>query len=299
MTMSLPHSNRNEPSSEYRYHLLRAATERFQSGLSALDAEQMRQVERQAQQTFDLESLVLSTGEARDTLIPERRLDDAVAEIRGRYPDAASFAAELDTNGLEETTLRRALRRELTFDAVMQRIGAQADPVSEVDERLFYELHHERFSAPERRTARHILVTVNDAYAENRREAARTRIEGIAAELAGRAQDFGTLAQKHSECPTAMQEGRLGTLPRGQLYPELDAVLFSLEPGQISAVVESEIGFHLLLCESVEPATTVTFEQAREKIHAVLDTRRRRDCQKTWIAALKQQAPPRTEGSTT
>ncbi|MBK1720846.1 nitrogen fixation protein NifM [Thiocystis violacea] len=296
--MSLSHSSPQEPSSEYRYHLLRAATERFQSGLDALDAPQMRQVEQQARQTFDLESLVLSTSEARDTLIPERRLDAAVAEIRGRYPDEATFASELANNGLDPETLRRALRRELMFDAVMQRIGASAQPVSEVDERLFYELHIERFDAPERRTARHILVTINDAYAENSRAAARERMERVAAELAQRPQDFGALAQQHSECPTAMQRGELGTLPRGQLYPELDAVLFALAPGEISQVVESEIGFHLLLCERVEPATTVSFEQAREKIRSILDARQRRDCQKRWIAELRQQAPPRTEGST-
>lgn len=298
MTMSLSHANRQEHSSEYRYHMLRAAAERFQSGLSGLDGEQMQQVERQAQQTFDLESLVLATGEARDTLIPEARIDEAVAEIRGRYPDSASFAAELGANGLEETALRGALRRELVFDAVMQRIGSQAEPVTEVDERLFYELHHERFSAPERRTASHILITINDAYAENARNAARARIQEIAESLRQRPEDFGKLALKHSECPTAMQEGKLGTLPRGQLYPELDAALFALAPGEISKVVESEVGLHLLRCESVEPATTVSFEQARTKIHAILDSRRRRDCQKSWIAALKQQAPPRTEVST-
>ncbi|NEV61732.1 nitrogen fixation protein NifM [Thiorhodococcus minor] len=296
--MSLSYATQQEPSSEYRYHLLRAATERFQSGLAGLDEEQMQQVERQAQQTFDLESLVLSTSEARDTLIPEPRLDDAVTEIRDRYPDAAAFAAELDANGLDETALRGALHRELVFDAVMQRIGSRAEPVNETDERLFYELHHERFTAPERRGARHILITINEEYAENGREAARARIDQIAAALKKRPEDFGKLAQAHSECPTAMQQGQLGTIARGQLYPELDAVLFTLEPGQISGVVESEIGLHLLLCEMAEPVTTVTFEQARTKIHAILDTRRRRECQKSWIAALKQQAPPRTEVST-
>ncbi|NEX19534.1 nitrogen fixation protein NifM [Thiorhodococcus mannitoliphagus] len=296
--MSLSQATQEEPSSEYRYHLLRAATERFQSGLAGLDAAQLRQVEQQAQQTFALESLVLSTSEARDTLIPERRLDEAVAEIRDRYLDTADFTAELNANGLEETTLRNALRRELVFDAVMQRIGSRAEPVTETDERLFYELHHERFIAPERRGARQILITINEEYAENGREAARARIDQIAETLKKRPQDFGKLAQAHSECPTAMQQGQLGTLPRGQLYPELDATLFALEPGQISEVVESEIGLHLLLCETAEPATTVTFDQARTRIHAILAARQSKDCQKRWLAALQQQAPPRTEVST-
>jgi peptidyl-prolyl cis-trans isomerase C len=280
---------------EYRYHLLRAASERFQTSPGALNAQQMAQVERQARRTFELESRVLSSPEARDTLIPERRLDESVLEIRQRYPDADSFLADLKTNGLDATTLRQALQRELIFDAVMQRVGARAAAVSEVDERLFHELHHDRFSTPEQRVARHILITINDSFDENRREAALARIEGIAAKLADHGQRFGKLACQHSECPTAMNEGRLGVVPRGQLYPELDAVLFTLAEGQISGVVESALGFHLLLCERIEPAAPIAFEQVQARIHAILESRQRLDCQKTWLAELRQPAPDSPE----
>ncbi len=125
--MSIPISPAGEPRAEYRYHLLRAASERFQTTLGALDAERMAQVERQARRTFDLESLVLSSPEARDTLIPASRLDESVLEIRQRYPDEDSFLAELKTNGLDATTLRQALQRELLFDAVMHQVGARAE----------------------------------------------------------------------------------------------------------------------------------------------------------------------------
>ncbi len=163
--------------------------------------------------------------------------------------------------------------------------------MSEVDERLFFELHRERFTTPERRAARHILITINDDFAENRRAMAQSRIEEVAAKLDGHAQRFGKLARQYSECPTATQEGQLGTVPRGQLYPELDATLFTLMEGQISGVVESEIGFHLLLCERIEPAAAVGFDEARAKIRSVLDARRRLDTQKTWLATLRQPAP--------
>jgi peptidyl-prolyl cis-trans isomerase C len=275
-------------SAEYRYHLLRAASERFQAAPGALDAERLSQAERQAQQTFALESLVLSSPEARDTLIPESRLDEAVLAIRQRYPDEDSFLADLIANGLDAATLRQSLRRELVFDAVMARVGACAEPISDVDERLFHELHRERFIAPERRTARHILVTVNDDFADNRRAAALARIEAIAAQLKGQAQRFGALARQCSECPTATQDGSLGDVPRGQLYPQLDAALFALAEGEISGVLESELGFHLLLCERIEPGAEIGFEQARAKIHAVIAARRRLDRQKAWLAERRQ-----------
>ncbi|MDD5462304.1 MAG: peptidylprolyl isomerase [Methylococcales bacterium] len=59
------------------------------------------------------------------------------------------------------------------------------------------------------------------------------------------------LALKHSECPTALQGGVSGIVPRGKLCPELDAALFSIKAGEISEIVESEIGFHLVLCQQI------------------------------------------------
>ncbi|MBV5309904.1 nitrogen fixation protein NifM [Chromatium okenii] len=273
---------------EWRYHLLRAASERFQTAPRALDAERLAQVERLARKTLALENQVLATSEARDTQIPESQLAAAVAAIQQRYDDTAAFLDDLENNGLDENTLQLALRRELIFDAVMQQVGARAEAVSAVDEQLFYELQRDRFARPERRTARHILLTINAEFAENQRDVALARIERIAAQLQGQVEQFGTLASQHSECPTAMQQGQLGTLPRGQLYPALDAALFALAEGEISGVVESELGFHLLLCEQIEPAELMTFAQVQPQIHVLLQTRRQREYQKSWLAQLSE-----------
>ncbi len=273
----------------YRYHLLRAASERFQCDLTTLDTEQLAAARSQASRTFELESRAVSSCEALDVVIPEHRLADAMLALRTRYPDKDAFEADLKRNGLDEDDLRRALRRELTFDAVMQRIGAYAPAVTEVEERLFYELHPDRFSTPERRAVRHILITVNDDFSENQRDVSFARIERIAETLRHQGIDrFGDLAREHSECPTAMQEGSLGVVPRGQLFPVLDEALFHLVAGCISDVLESDLGFHLLLCERIEPARSITFEEARTTIQARLQTRRQRDAQKEWLDSLKR-----------
>ncbi|HSO84815.1 nitrogen fixation protein NifM [Thiocapsa sp.] len=273
---------------EYRYHLLRAAIERFQCDLVGLDAQRMVEVESQARRTFDLESLVLSSCEALDAVVPEQRIEDALQELRGRYPDTDAFEEDMARNGLGEDVMRRALQRELTFDAVMQRVGTYAEPITEIEERLFYELHRERFQTPERRAARHILITVNDDYPENARDAALARIERIAADLKGHIERFGELARRHSECPTATEDGSLGLVKPGQLFPALDECLFRLPAGVTSGPLESDLGFHLILCERIEPARSVDFEQARAKIRSALEQRRRREAQKDWIASLRQ-----------
>lgn len=274
----------------YRYHLLRAALAGGEPGLAGLDRHRLAEIARKADKTFELESLVLGSPEALETQISNRRLEEAVSQIRGRYPDRVGFLADLAKNGLDEEVLRLALHRELIFDAVMQRVATRRPAVSAQDERLFFELHKERFKQPERRTARHILITVNEDFAENRRHAAWARIEQLAERLAGRASRFPSLARKHSECPSAMEGGRLGVVSRGQLYRSLDAVLFSLPEGTISRPVESELGFHLLWCEKIQQRRSLTFSKARKGIRQLLEDRSARSFQKAWIDELQRAA---------
>lgn len=268
------------------YHMLRIAQQRFERNLAALDPEQRARVEREARASQSLEARVLASVEARDVQIADNAIAAALAEVRARYADADAFAEDLALNGLDEERLCQALGRELRFDAVMRRIGARAPAVAEEDIAAFHAAHPERFSRPERREARHLLITINADYAENRRERALARIERLAAELSEAPEHFAELAQQQSECPTALEGGRLGLVVRGQLYPALDAALFALEAGAVSGVLESELGFHLLRCERIEPARTLSLDETRERIRDWLESQRQRAFQRDWIAGL-------------
>lgn len=273
--------------SGFGYHLLRAALSAGLSGIADLGGARLTDVTRRADRSFDLESLVLSSAEAADVVIPASRIEESASEVCARYPDRDAFLSDLAGNGLDEEVLRRALHRELIFDAVMQRVAARRAAVTDIDERLFFELHKDRFTRPERRTARHILITVNDDFAENARDAALSRTEQLADRLRGRPNRFPSLARKHSECPTAMEDGLLGTVPRGRLYPELDAALFSIPAGAVSWPVETELGFHLVWCEKVHRARALPFSKVRPRIRQVLEERAGRNCQKAWVADLR------------
>jgi len=274
----------------YQYHLLRGALERFSRNLADLDDRQLAEAQRQANKTYQLESLVLSSAEAGDVAIPQQQIELALAAVAARYPHDTAFEDDLAANGLDEASLRQALCRELVFDGVMQRVAARRPGVSPLDARLYYELHTDKFATPERRRARQILITINADYAENDRAAARARIESIGAVLRRSPNRFADQARRHSECPSAMNGGKLGEIRRGQLYPQLDAALFALAEGAVSETLETEMGFHLLWCEKVLPAKVVPFSLVEDRIKALLDERNRRNCQKAYLNRLRQQA---------
>ncbi|MES9960329.1 MAG: nitrogen fixation protein NifM [Sedimenticola sp.] len=273
---------------EFNYHLLRSALERFGKNTRQLDSNQYRQVYGTASKSFELESLVLSSPEAKGVVISGQQLDKSVEEVAFRYDNRDEFLEDLASNNLDEESLRIALNRELVFDSVMQVIAANSNQVSDIDVHLFYAMHHERFEQPEQRQARHILITVNPDFSENTPDAAHERLQHVVSKLAGRTNRFSEFAKRYSECPTAMEGGRLGEVKRGQLYPELDATLFGMQENEISPIVESEIGFHILLCEKIKPARRIPINKVKTRIREILEARQRKNRQKEWLAALEE-----------
>lgn len=272
---------------EYAYHLLRSALEKFGRTPADLTADQIAVVRSQADAAFELEMRALSSPEAHDIMIPEQRLDEALQEIVSRYESRQAFLSDLEKNDLNETLLRTALHRELMFDSVLARVEVQGTEVSDLDILSFYEAHRERFVRPEIRVASHILITVNPEFPDNTRDKAEQKMAQIQKRLRANPERFAELARKHSECPSALEGGKLGRLPQGKLYPALDEALFALVQGGVSDVVETELGLHVLYCEKIHPAKTVPLSEARLKIREIIQQRQRRRCQKIWLDKLK------------
>ncbi|MBD9360400.1 nitrogen fixation protein NifM [Methylomonas fluvii] len=268
------------------YTLLRAALSLFQKAPAELEQLQLRQVEVQAKNEYEIEGRVLSSSEATGVVISDTELDRAFKEVRGRFEDEEAFLAALSANDLDIDKLKAALYRQCKVDAVMDRVAARAPKVNEVEIGIFYHSHPEKFHKPETRQARHILISINPDYPDNTREAAWRRINEVLGTLKRKPHKFTDLALKYSECPTAVQGGEVGTVAKGTLFPELDAVLFSLKEDAISDVVETEMGFHVIQCMKIIHAETMSLKKATPKIQQIMQDRYRRNCQRTWLASL-------------
>jgi nitrogen fixation protein NifM len=268
------------------YLALKAAQKLYGKAPAALAADESERVQNMAQKQFELEARILKAPEARDAMVPPSTLQAALQEIRGRYENEDDFADDLSQNGLDEAEFSGALERELKVEAILEKVGTQAEHVTDTDVELYYQYHPDQFRRQETRLARHILVTINETIPENTREAALKRITEIAKRLRKEPGRFEEQALKHSECPTALEGGKLGDLPRGKLFPELEQVLFGLDAGEVSDVIESELGFHVLHCDTITPASVLDFTQAKSSIRKVLEKKRKRAVQQQWMKAL-------------
>ena len=268
------------------YTLLRTALTLFKKKPAELQAEELTQAQIQALSEFNIEKRILNSPEAGLVIISDQELKSAYQEVRDRYVDEDSFLIDLDKNRLTTDSLKAALLRQSRVNVVMELIASRSPTINEVEIGIYYHLHTEQFNRPEMREACHIFISVNPDYPENTREAALIRVQELYVKLQKKPFKFADLALKHSECPTALQGGVLGIVPKGKLYPELDEVLFSMRAGEISQPVESEIGFHLVLCKQIQKAETLSLQKATPKIRQMMSDRSRQKCQRAWLASL-------------
>jgi nitrogen fixation protein NifM len=272
------------------YLALKLAARLFAKPLEALAADELRRVRSVATRQQEIEALILAAPEAAGVMLPEASIAAGLQEIRSRYGSDEDYHAELDRIGLDPASLRQAVERDMRVEALLEKAGARAAAVSDTEVEIFWFMHRDRFRRAETRVLRHILVTINEQLAGSERDAARIRIDAIRERLLKAPGRFAEQALKHSECPTAMNGGLLGSVPRGQLYPELEAAAFALAGNTLSPVVESELGYHLVFCESIEPARQSQLTEVRETIREHLEQQRRSMCQKSWINSLRRQA---------
>lgn len=268
------------------YLTIKLANQLYGKPPAALDPDERARVAKVARRQTEIERRILATVEATSVVLPEASVLAALAEIRARYGGEEDYQEDLARSGLSPDSLRTAIERDLKVEAVLEHVAGFAEPVSAIDIEIFYLQHARKFFKPETRTLRHILLTINETLPGSERAAAQAKIAAIRARLAKEPERFAEQALKHSECPTAMNGGLLGEVPRGKLYPEIDAVAFSLRPGELSEVIESPIGFHIVICEKVEPERQASLIEANDRIRTHLDDARRLAAQKSWMAGL-------------
>lgn len=266
----------------HAYLELKLSWELFQKGPDTLSDPERNRLSEVASRQDSIEQRILASEQATNVVVPKPTLQTRIDEIRGRYPDAESFAQDLERIGLNETELAKAVERDLRVEAVLDRVAAAEPAVSEVDAEIYYRLHQDAFDRPEARRLRHILITYDNP---KQAAAARETLEKLRL-TACASEQFAAAAMRHSQCPTALEGGLLGVVRRNQLFPALEAAAFAMEENTVSAVLESEIGLHILRCDEILPSGMMPFAEVRERIVERLTEKRRQETQRRWIKEL-------------
>lgn len=268
---------------EVDYAIMRIALEMFDTVQEELDEMQSREVLQRVNREMAIGKRLLESEEACRVVIPDSAIQQSYQSLESRFDSHEDFVRALAQNNLDEASIKQALGYELKVEAVLERLLNDRSAVSDEEVEIYYYQHLDKFQLPETRTARHILITVNDDYQENTHERVAERFEEIKQQLAQGSASFEELASRYSECPTAMHNGLLGRIKPGQLYTQLDQALFEMEEGETSDMIETEVGLHLLLCEEVHPAGRIPYEEVHDKLRSHLEQKKRKRLLQEWL----------------
>ena len=264
------------------YLELKLSWELFQKAPEMLSDPERGRLSEVANRQNSIEQRILASPQAANVIVPGTTLNTRLAEIRQRYASHDDYVHDLERSGLTEVSLGEAVERDLRVESVLEKIAADTPPVSAVDAEIYYRLHPEAFDRPEARRLRHILITFNNPKQKlkvlKQLDSLRSTLKNVEA--------FANAALRHSQCPTAVEGGKLGVVKREQLYAELEPAAFALIEGEISDVLESPIGLHLMRCDEILPSGLLPFEEAAPKIIERLSDKRYKDAQRAWILAL-------------
>lgn len=246
-------------------------------------------VRRSVIQRMVEEELLFQESRQLGIVISTEEIDAEVVAARARFKDKAAFEQELTRLHMDETQYRRKLHRQRAVERVIERLAMPSITISEEEISRFYEANPQRFQTPEKIRLSHILIRIAPGENPDDQTPARLKIEMIKDQL-DRGEDFALLAKQYTEEPRREQGGDLGYIQRGQMLPQLEAVAFELEVGEISPILTTVHGFHLMRVTDHTPEEVTAFEDARPDIQRTLTQLKRDRAVRAYIDALREKA---------
>lgn len=225
---------------------------------------------------------------ARNVTVSDAEVDARIKQMRAGGSDA-DFKKALDARNMTVEQLRDDARVQLTIEKLMESQVAGTAAANDAEAREFYEKNPDKFKRGDTVRASHILLKIDRGAPEAARKQARTRIEALL-QRARKGEDFAALAKAHSNDGSAAAGGDLGFFDRQTMVPPFTEAAFALKPGQISDVVTTDFGFHIIKVTDAKPASTVPFEQVSPRIVEFLTAQKKQERAGQVVEEAKKRA---------
>ena len=214
-------------------------------------------------------------------------------ELKERLEQEGMTLEKFKQSIREEIEGRRdQIERQLLEDRIRAKVVGTIEPTEE-ELKKYFEDHKYKYATPEMVRARHILIKVAEDATEEEVAQARARIEEIKRKLDEGA-DFAELAKEYSEDEaTADKGGDLGWFQRGQMVKEFEEAAFALQPGQISDIIRTKYGFHIIKLEDRRPGKG--YEDVKDQVRRDYIDEQKRQKFDDWYKELRDVAEVKIE----
>lgn len=242
-----------------------------------LPDEQKTMIEQNILEQLIVQKLVLEQAFHLNLTPNEEALNEQLESAKDHLPDA------------DMEQLKKLLRDDMLVQQAIQEAVVAKLSVPDEDVQTYYENNPDQFKESEQVQASHILVLVEPEAEQAIKDAARQKIDEVLAK-ARDGEDFAELAQEYSEGPSKDSGGDLGYFSRGQMVPEFEDAAFAMEEGEISDVVETQFGYHIIKVTGKKPERQVPLEEVEANIRESLLSEKSNAGITNWIEELRTNA---------
>ncbi|TGU74943.1 peptidylprolyl isomerase [Geomonas terrae] len=220
----------------------------------------------------------------------DKQVTERITQSKYQYPSQAEFDKALKSVDMTQKDLEEAARKDIVINnLIVQRFADKAD-VADAEVRKYYEENKlKQFTQGERLKVSHILIGVaKDASIDAKRQAMEKAMAVLKRVKGG--EPFADVAKKESTSPTKDQGGSIGIIGRGQTMPPFEKAAFALKPGEISNVVETALGYHVIKVEQKLPPATERYEDVKNQIAGNIKREKIRQLLATYVEQLRGKA---------
>ncbi len=229
--------------------------------------------------------LILQEAVRKGITASKEEIDERFEQIKADFDSELQFNIFLESQGLNIDSLKRSIEDNIKIGKATLHIREQArQKISPKEVLEYYQSHKDDFREEPMARVLHILIRSkdNDGEALEKTKAVLERLKN--------GEDFSAVAREVSDGPHAQQGGDLGFIARGQHIPEIDEAVFSLPVGQISDIIKSNIGYHIIMVKQLKKERIKPFAQVQDEVENTILREKAKQLWDEWIEGLKKKS---------
>jgi len=259
---------------------------RYKSMGMPLDTVQTDSLKNQVLSSMITTELMFQKSSEEGYIFAEEDVISEMEKIRANYPTEELFKTAMTNQGLTEEMFRNQLERNLTIKKFVEEEISSKQTVTEEEMKTYYEENPNLWEREDEVGAKHILIKTTKDDPPDTLESKKARIDALLTRIRN-GESLETLAKEHSECPSAPKGGDLGYFSRGRMVKPFEETAFLMSVDEVSDVVESSFGYHIIEVYGKREAGTLSFEEAKETIEPDFLQRHTNAALRTLIEELR------------
>ena len=251
-----------------------------------------KQIQQEVVDQLIVQELLWQEAKRRNFIVEDEIVNERLQQMKSKFDTELAFQFKIQAGGFTEETYREDIRQQESVQRMISDGIAPGISISDEEVEKFYTTNIDQMQRPLAVHARHILIKPESADPEAQ-QAAMDEADKILAEIRA-GEDFVKLATDRSQAPSAPQGGDLGYFGVGQMVESFEKAAFALQKGEISEVVQTQFGYHIIRLEDRRGGDTAPVEEVADKIRAYLGRQQLQSEVETLVMTLRNEGEVRT-----